>query len=184
MFDASEGSTEWEAKTYKMGPNDLSFDVTLPDPIDLDLDAHSHSIVLKRDARGFPLEYRMFLRTGVCLDGTCKLLEATLFWDALGRFVRFEYPQGTPFTKMEHDPFDAADYEKLHSFMADPAQFSARIRWTFLWSNTPKRAMGIGMPIRVPRRRMRKRLWSRARLIPLGCCGAGCMAKWLSSCSR
>jgi hypothetical protein len=120
VFDASEGSTEWEAKTYEMGPYDLSFEVTLSDPIETEMPELPYSVVLQRDARGFPLEYRMFLRTGVCLDGTCKLLEATLFWDALGRFVRFEYPQGTPFTKWEHDPFEAADYEKLHGFMADP----------------------------------------------------------------
>jgi len=120
VFDELEGSTEWEAKTYGMGPHDRSFEVTLPDPVHPDLLALPYPIVLQRDARGFPLEYRMFLRTGVCVDGTCKLLEATLFWDALGRFVRFEYPQGTPFTKMEHDPFNAADYEKLHGFMADP----------------------------------------------------------------
>lgn len=121
VFDASEGSTEWEAKTYAMGAHDLSFKVTLSNPVDADLLPDlPYPVVLQRNTRGFPLEYRMFLRTGVCLDGTCKLLEATLFWDALGRFVRFEYPQGTPFTKMEHDPFNAADYEQLHVFLADP----------------------------------------------------------------
>ena len=119
VFDASEGSTEWEAETYQIGPNDLSFEVDLVDPIYPDMEALPYTVVLKRDARGFPLEYRMFLRTGVCLDGTCKLLEATLYWDALGHFVRFEYPQGTPFTKWEHDPFSAADYENLHGFLAD-----------------------------------------------------------------
>lgn len=119
VFDASEGSTEWEAKTYEIGPDDVSFDVSLIDPVYPDMDALPYSVVLQKDERGFPLEYRMFLRTGVCLDGTCKLLEATLFWDALGRFVRFEYPQGAPFTKMEHDPFTVADYEKMHAFMAD-----------------------------------------------------------------
>jgi len=119
VFDASEGSTEWEAETYQIGPNDLSFEVDLVYPIYPDMEALPYTVVLKRDARGFPLEYRMFLRTGVCLDGTCKLLEATLYWDALGHFVRFEYPQGTPFTKWEHDPFSAADYENLHGFLAD-----------------------------------------------------------------
>ena len=29
VFDASEGSTEWEAETYQIGPNDLSFEVDL-----------------------------------------------------------------------------------------------------------------------------------------------------------
>lgn len=119
VFDASEGSTEWEAKTYEIGAEDVSFDVSLIDPIFPDMAGLPYSVVLQKDARGYPLEYRMFLRTGVCLDGTCKLLEATLFWDALGRFVRFEYPQGAPFTKTEHDPFTDAEYEKLHDFMAD-----------------------------------------------------------------
>lgn len=120
VFDASEGSTEWEAKTYETGPDDISFEVALVDPVYPDSEAFPYSVVLEKDARRFPVEYRMFLRTGVCLDGTCKLLEATLFWDALGRFVRFEYPEGMPFTKTEHDPFSAADYEKLHGFISDP----------------------------------------------------------------
>ena len=119
VFDASEGSTEWEAKTYETGADDISFEVALVDPVYPDSEAFPYSVVLEKDARGFPVEYRMFLRTGVCLDGTCKLLEATLFWDALGRFVRFEYPEGMPFTKTEHDPFTDAEYEQLHDFMAD-----------------------------------------------------------------
>ena len=119
VFDASEGSTEWEAKTYETGADDISFEVALVDPVYPNSEAFPYSVVLEKDARGFPVEYRMFLRTGVCLDGTCKLLEATLFWDALGRFVRFEYPEGMPFTKTEHDPFTDAEYEQLHDFMAD-----------------------------------------------------------------
>ena len=119
VFDASEGNTEWEAKTYEMGPQDLSFEVMLKDPIDAEMPELPYPVVLQKDANGYPREYRMFLRTGVCLDGTCKLLEATLFWDPLGRFLRFEYPQGTPFTKTEHDPFKPDDYERLHRILKD-----------------------------------------------------------------
>ena len=70
VFDASEGSTEWEAKTYEIGAEDVSFDVSLIDPIFPDMAGLPYSVVLQKDARGYPLEYRMFLRTGVCLDGT------------------------------------------------------------------------------------------------------------------
>lgn len=120
VFEDSDGSTEWEAKTYEIGSNDISFEVSLVDPVMPDSEALSYQMVLRKDSRGFPLHYRMFLRTGVCLDGTCKLLMAKLYWDALGGFVRFEYPQGTPFTKWDHNPFNAEDYEKLHNFLSDP----------------------------------------------------------------
>ena len=58
VFDASEGSTEWEAKAYEMGPHDRSFEVTLSDPVYPDLLALPYPVVLLRDARGFPLEKR------------------------------------------------------------------------------------------------------------------------------
>lgn len=55
----------------------------------------------------------------VCLDDVCKLVEVTMYWDAMGFYQRLEYPEDQPLTKVEHDPFTPADYEKLDSILKD-----------------------------------------------------------------
>ena len=53
VFDASEGSTEWEAKTYEMGPHDLSFEVTLSEAFGLDLGGQMEPKSLQKFDRFF-----------------------------------------------------------------------------------------------------------------------------------
>ena len=47
----------------------------------------------------------MELINEVCLDGVCKLVEVSMYWDALGFYKSLEYPEGKPLTKVEHEPF-------------------------------------------------------------------------------
>jgi hypothetical protein len=61
----------------------------------------------------------MELINEVCLDGVCKLVEVTMYWDAIGYYQSLEYPEGKPLTKVEHEPFVPADYEKLDSILKD-----------------------------------------------------------------
>jgi len=77
------------------------------------------NLILDIDDRGAPMENPVVLQTGLCLDGTCKRRKAALYWDALGRSVRFEYPKGTPFTKRDHEAFGPEANGKLESFLKD-----------------------------------------------------------------
>lgn len=78
-----------------------------------------HTLTVHVDAEGFPSGYSMELVNKVCLDDVCKLVEVTLYWDAIGFYQRLECPENQPLTKLEHDPFTPADYEKLDTILQD-----------------------------------------------------------------
>jgi hypothetical protein len=61
----------------------------------------------------------MFIVTEVCTDNKCKLVRATLHWDALGYFRQIEVSRTSPLTKKKHEPFDDADYDKLQRILQD-----------------------------------------------------------------
>ena len=42
-----------------------------------------------------------------------------MYWDALGFYQSLQCPEGKPLTKLEHEPFTAADYEKLDTILKD-----------------------------------------------------------------
>ena len=91
----------------------VGYEIPLRDPVKPDDPQINFQVELILDANGFPSEYRMPLTTGVCLDGSCNLLKAVLFWDALGNYSRLEDDEGTPLTKGDHKPFSDADYDRL-----------------------------------------------------------------------
>jgi hypothetical protein len=97
----------------------VEYEIPLHDPIKPDDPAIPFTVELTTDTNGFPLEYRLQLITGVCLDGSCNLLQATLFWDALGNFSRLEYDENSPLTKGNHKPFTEADYDRLDGILKD-----------------------------------------------------------------
>ena len=102
-----------------MGGESERFQTLLVDPCKPAVAAKKRWVVLSLDERGFPKEYQMHLQTEVCPKGVCKLLDVTLFWDAVGNYLRLEYPKRLPLTKKDHDPFGKEDYEKLDSLLKD-----------------------------------------------------------------
>ena len=96
----------------------VDYQVPLHDPVKPDAPAIHFKVELILDARGFPLEYRMPLTTGVCLDGQCKPLQVDLFWDSLGNYSRLD-DRGTPLTKGDHKPFTESDYDRLDQILKD-----------------------------------------------------------------
>ena len=93
--------------------------IQLTDPVDPKKPKKEHSLTAYIDEQGFPSGYSMELINEVCLDGVCKLVEVTMYWDAIGYYQSLEYPEGKPLTKVEHEPFVPADYEKLDSILKD-----------------------------------------------------------------
>jgi hypothetical protein len=94
-------------------------DVQLTDPVFPDKPASVHRVVQFRDSRGFPAGYSLHIQTEVCTDNKCKIVEATLYWDALGFYDRYECAPGKPLTKKEHVPFGEDDYAKLDDILND-----------------------------------------------------------------
>ena len=98
---------------------DESKTIKLTDPVYPDKPKKEHALSVHFDAQGFPSGYSMELINKVCLDDVCKLVEVTMYWDAIGLYQSLQYPEGKPLTKVEHEPFTPADYKKLDSILKD-----------------------------------------------------------------
>ncbi len=72
---------------------------------------------LTRD--GIPVSYSREIKTSVCFDGKCRLLDITVYWDPAGGYMGFELPPGEFLSKTDHDPFSHEEYLKLHGILSD-----------------------------------------------------------------
>ena len=93
--------------------------IKLTDPVFPKKPKKEHTLTVYQDSEGFPSRYSMELINKVCLDDVCKLVEVTMYWDAIGFYQHLQYPEGKPLTKLEHEPFTPADYEKLDAILKD-----------------------------------------------------------------
>lgn len=109
-----------------------SFHFDLPDPAFPDKPTRRVTVVQAQDANGFPLEYSTHIVTEVCTDKKCKLVEVTMYWNALGFFKRIECDPDKPLTKKEHTPFTPEDYEKLERILGDPNSILGQQSLAFL----------------------------------------------------
>lgn len=66
-----------------------------------------------------PLFYTREIKTGVCFDGKCRLLDILLYWNPVGGYQGFELPEKEFLSKTDHDPFTEEEYEHLHEILAD-----------------------------------------------------------------
>jgi hypothetical protein len=114
------------------GGETITYEVELADPAFASTPARVHAVVQSRDRNGFPVGYALPVETHVCTDQKCKIVEATMFWDALGYYERIECPPDKPLTKKEHVPFDAEDYAKLDRILKDRDSILATRSLAFL----------------------------------------------------
>lgn len=73
-----------------------------------------------RAENGYPVSYHRKIRTAVCFDNKCRLLNVIVHWNPTGRYLGFELPPGEYLSKAEHDPFTHEEYIRLHSLLQDP----------------------------------------------------------------
>ena len=106
--------------------------VKLTDPVSPSEPARTYSVVQYQTPNGFPVGYALSINAHVCTDNKCKTLAATLYWDALGYYQRFEWPLDKPFTKKEHVPFAEEDYAKLDGILQDRSSVLGRQSLGFL----------------------------------------------------
>lgn len=107
-------------------------ELTLADPVFPSKPPRDYRVIQTKDSSGFPRGYALSVRTVVCEDKKCKMVEATLHWDALGYYDRFEYPPGKPLTKREHTPFADEDYAKLDEILKDSSSILGRYSLAYL----------------------------------------------------
>ncbi|HPM81578.1 MAG TPA: hypothetical protein PLF81_12810 [Candidatus Anammoximicrobium sp.] len=114
------------------GLQQANLSVELTDPVFADKPARVHRVVQFKDGNGFTAGYAMRVTTEVCTDKKCKIVEVTMYWNAVGDYERLECPPGNPLTKKEHVPFTAADYAKLDGILKDRESILARHSLAFL----------------------------------------------------
>lgn len=63
--------------------------------------------------------YECILKTPVCNDTLCQIVQVKIFWDLIGNYMRFDTLPGHPLTKYDHLPFSPEDYNKLQTTLKD-----------------------------------------------------------------
>ena len=106
--------------------------IELSDPVIDSNPVRAFPVVQTSAANGAPLGYSLLIKTDVCMDGQCKIAEATIHWDALGYFKRLECDPNKPLTKKEHTPFTEADYSKIDSILRDRSSILGTQSFAFL----------------------------------------------------
>ncbi|GAB3951237.1 hypothetical protein GCM10028805_30940 [Spirosoma harenae] len=83
-------------------------------------DTTSYTLKLALDESERPLYFFRNIFTPVCLTGECKPVYINFYWDLLGNYVRYDLPPREVLTKMDHEEFKQADYEKLRDILDNP----------------------------------------------------------------
>lgn len=63
--------------------------------------------------------YKSILKTPVCNDTLCQIVQIKVIWDLIGDYIRFDTLPGYPLTKNDHLPFTLEDYNKLQTTLKD-----------------------------------------------------------------
>ena len=72
------------------------------------------STFLVRDPNSGAQFYYQHLYSPVCTDTLCKPVQIYLVFNLAGNYIDYRLDAKHPLTKVDHDPFQTADYKKLH----------------------------------------------------------------------
>lgn len=74
---------------------------------------------LLSDEKGLPQLFFTDITLAVCLDNVCEPVRIELYWDLVGNYAGYGVVPGHPLLKYDHQPFEPADYAKLHQILSD-----------------------------------------------------------------
>ncbi|QTD38457.1 hypothetical protein JL193_03965 [Polaribacter batillariae] len=97
----------------------------------------AHDVKLLLDTKDTPKLFFSDIETPVCADGECKLANIKVYWNLLGNYVGYGIDSQLPLTKFEHDPFEKADYKKLHQLLLDDNSILKRRQMSDLIDEVP-----------------------------------------------
>lgn len=83
-------------------------------------DTLTYTLKLALDEKGQPQYFFRNIFTPVCYTNECKPVYINFYWDLLGNYQRYDLPEGKVLTKVDHDEFKEADYQKLQDILAQP----------------------------------------------------------------
>lgn len=113
-----------------------AFDAYIRDSMQIQVD-------LAYNASGRPDFYMSHVKTPVCKDTLCYLVEINLYWDLLGNFKNYELPPDKPLTKFDHEEFDEADHKKLKSILSDKTSLLRDYDMKALVDENVRRTSGV-----------------------------------------
>jgi transcription antitermination factor NusG len=90
-----------------------------------------------------PNYYQSQIKTPVCKDSLCYLVEIELSWDLLGNFKNYRLPPKAPLTKFDHEEFDAADHVKLKKILSNKTSLLRDYDMKSLVDNSVKRSSEV-----------------------------------------
>ena len=70
------------------------------------------------DSIGSWVGYTSLIKTPVCEDQLCYDVELEFYWDLIGNFSHFLVDSNRPLTKLDHIPFNDADYIRLSRILS------------------------------------------------------------------
>ncbi|SEN65126.1 hypothetical protein SAMN05216436_11976 [bacterium A37T11] len=79
----------------------------------------TYQLKLAFDSVGKPAYYHSSVYTEVCTDSVCKPVFINLYWDLLGNYQRYDFPNGEILTKIDHQPFKEEDYQRLQDILSN-----------------------------------------------------------------
>lgn len=106
-------------------------------------DAGNDTLFQIRSKEGYPVSYFRKIKTSVCFDNKCRLLDIVLYWNVTGRYLGFELPDGEFLSKTEHEPFKPEEYVRLNDLLADPFSPLANFSYEELVPKTDPVTAGI-----------------------------------------
>lgn len=83
--------------------------------------------------------YESILKTPVCDDTLCQIVQIKVYWDLIGDYTRFDTLAGYPLTKNDHLLFTSEDYSKLQATLKDDNSIIGRKSESELLDNNRNR---------------------------------------------
>lgn len=78
-----------------------------------------HQVWLLKNEKGQARLFYAPITTPVCIDGKCKPVHITLYWNLIGNYVGYALPPTIPLSKYDHESFEPTDYSRLHDLLLD-----------------------------------------------------------------
>ena len=88
------------------------------------------------DSLGLLDGYKVFVYTPICEVEQCYTVQLDFYTDAIGNFLSYDTLTGHELTKLDHLPFEEADYQRLQQILSDPNSVLAAYKKEELVANT------------------------------------------------
>lgn len=76
-------------------------------------------LIEQKDKENNTLAFFMDVKSVICLDGKCKIVDVRLFWNRLGEYLKYTLDKGVELEKKDGAPFTDTDYIKLQLILKD-----------------------------------------------------------------